>query len=378
MRPRRSSVGGSAPFTVQTDGTGLNTGDAVKTYVNAKISITPNATNEVGQPHTFTVTLKKDTGTGGFVAAADEHVDCHADRLERRRRTRRGDRHLHDAGANTNASGQCTITFTSPTAGKVTGARDLDALSVGGRRRSPSQTDGIERQLGRRGQDVRRREHPDHAADGHEPGRRDARVHGARQRERRRRRGFVNAPAGTSISFTIVSGPGSFTTANPCTTVGTTGSCTVTPRSRPTTGTTVVSAHVTTLGRRRLADAAHERRPAGTPARPRSSGPTRAVRTDIHDTSSQRDHDRASGHVRPRQGVRDEAGRHAGGGAEPDGQRRLPPLRDGQLHRRGGRPDGRARRRRDGRVERVHRDLRHVLQGRLRRRCELPGPLRRL
>ena len=27
-----------------------------------------DATNEVGQPHTFTVTLEKDTGTGTFVA----------------------------------------------------------------------------------------------------------------------------------------------------------------------------------------------------------------------------------------------------------------------------------------------------------------------
>ena len=32
--------------------------------------------------------------------------------------------------------------------------------------------------------------------------------------------GFVNAPDGTQISFTIDSGPGTFTSANPCTTVG--------------------------------------------------------------------------------------------------------------------------------------------------------------
>ena len=56
--------------------------------------------------------------------------------------------------------------------------------------------------------------------------------------------GFVSAPAGTSIRFTINSGPGSFTTANPCTTVGTTGSCTVRLTS-PTPGTTVVGARVT-------------------------------------------------------------------------------------------------------------------------------------
>ena len=56
--------------------------------------------------------------------------------------------------------------------------------------------------------------------------------------------GFVNAPAGTPISFTIDSGPGTFTSPNPCTTSGATGSCTITLVSN-TTGTTVVSAHTT-------------------------------------------------------------------------------------------------------------------------------------
>jgi hypothetical protein len=56
--------------------------------------------------------------------------------------------------------------------------------------------------------------------------------------------GFVNAPDGTSISFTIDSGPGSFTTPNPCTTSGGTGSCQISLVSN-TPGTTVVSAHTT-------------------------------------------------------------------------------------------------------------------------------------
>ena len=42
--------------------------------------------------------------------------------------------------------------------------------------------------------------------------------------------GFVNAPAGTTINFNIVSGPGTLTPAS-CTTIGTTGSCTVTLNS---------------------------------------------------------------------------------------------------------------------------------------------------
>jgi len=56
--------------------------------------------------------------------------------------------------------------------------------------------------------------------------------------------GFVNAPDGTQISFTIDSGPGAFTSPNPCTTAGGTGSCTITLLSN-TPGTTVVSAHTT-------------------------------------------------------------------------------------------------------------------------------------
>jgi len=53
---------------------------------------------------------------------------------------------------------------------------------------------------------------------------------------------FGNAPAGTTIGFTILSGPGTFVGGvSTCTTVGATGSCTVQITS-PTTGTTVVRA----------------------------------------------------------------------------------------------------------------------------------------
>src|SRR5204862_49917 len=69
------ALGTPSPFTVQTDGVSPNSADAVKTFVNAYIQIAPNATNQVGQAHTFVVTLFKDTGTGVFVPAAGEHVD---------------------------------------------------------------------------------------------------------------------------------------------------------------------------------------------------------------------------------------------------------------------------------------------------------------
>src|SRR5438876_1152711 len=62
---------------VETDGTGLNSGDGVKTFVNAKISINPpTATNEIGDAHMFTVTVLEVLGDGNpVVAAAGEHVD---------------------------------------------------------------------------------------------------------------------------------------------------------------------------------------------------------------------------------------------------------------------------------------------------------------
>ena len=52
---------------------------------------------------------------------------------------------------------------------------------------------------------------------------------------------FSNAPAGTLITFTKVSGPGSFVGGNTCTTVAATGSCTV-QISSAADGTTVVNA----------------------------------------------------------------------------------------------------------------------------------------
>ena len=123
------SVGGVS-LTRNTNGAGANSGAATKTWVNARISITPNATNEVGAPHTFTVTLEKDPGTGVFVAAAGEHVDVTLTDSNGAAHTAPTGT-CTNAGANTDAAGQCTITFTSPTAGKVTG-HATSTLSVNG------------------------------------------------------------------------------------------------------------------------------------------------------------------------------------------------------------------------------------------------------
>src|SRR5262249_5825497 len=61
------SVAGSAPFTVQTDGVAPNSGNAVKTFVNANIQIAPaTATNIVGANHVLTITIN---AIGGTIAA---------------------------------------------------------------------------------------------------------------------------------------------------------------------------------------------------------------------------------------------------------------------------------------------------------------------
>ena len=207
--------------------------------VGAKITIAPDATNEVGAPHTFTVTLQKDVGAG-FVPAAGEHVDVTLTDSNGAAHTAPTGT-CTNAGANTDAAGQCTITFSSPTAGKVTG-HATSTLSVNG---SPITvaTDGVAPNSGdavKTFVDANIQITPplatnpvgtNHVFTGH------VNVNSGTG-------GFVNAPDGTQISFTIDSGPGAFTTANPCTTAGGTGSCTIT-LSSAVTGTTVVSAHTT-------------------------------------------------------------------------------------------------------------------------------------
>ncbi|MGH9891581.1 MAG: prealbumin-like fold domain-containing protein, partial [bacterium] len=118
-------------FELETDGEGENSNPAVKTWVDAKIGIADPGTNEVGDPHTFIVTLEKNSGSG-FVAASGEHVDftltsafgadCVVDEAAST---------CDDAGANTDSNGQCTIAFSSDSAGQCVGSASAE-LIVGG------------------------------------------------------------------------------------------------------------------------------------------------------------------------------------------------------------------------------------------------------
>ena len=77
MAPPLVVVGG-VTLVRETDGLGLNSDDAVKVFIEpaASITIEPDATNEVGDPHTFTVTVQEDPlGDGNFVPADGETVD---------------------------------------------------------------------------------------------------------------------------------------------------------------------------------------------------------------------------------------------------------------------------------------------------------------
>ena len=62
---------GSAPFTVATDGVAPNSGDAVKTFVDANIQIAPLLdVNPVSTNHTLTGHVNVNAGAGaGFVSA---------------------------------------------------------------------------------------------------------------------------------------------------------------------------------------------------------------------------------------------------------------------------------------------------------------------
>ena len=149
-----SSTGGkitvNATTTFSVGGVSLtrSTGDAktgdsangVKTYVDANIAITPlTATNEVGKPHTFTVTVMKNDGSGGFVPAAGVKVTATATASDGATITSAGGSHPQclsgsPATETTDANGQCTITVNSSTGGQI----DVNAATtLHGRGRQP-------------------------------------------------------------------------------------------------------------------------------------------------------------------------------------------------------------------------------------------------
>jgi len=113
-------------FKLQTNGNDGNSGPATKTYVDAKILITPDrATNNIGQAHTITATVTEDPGTGP-VAAGGELVTFSL---------------LNNAATanfvgdvdtcTTDASGQCSVQINTTAPGSVDIHATVD-VGVGG------------------------------------------------------------------------------------------------------------------------------------------------------------------------------------------------------------------------------------------------------
>jgi uncharacterized repeat protein (TIGR01451 family) len=106
-------------------------GSVLEPVPHAKISIAPSDTNGIGELHTFTVTLQKDLDDGaGYIAAAGEHVSVVLSPTGVASVIGASST-CDDAGANTNSSGQCTLTIRSTTADSITATASA-TLSLNG------------------------------------------------------------------------------------------------------------------------------------------------------------------------------------------------------------------------------------------------------
>ncbi len=103
---------------------GLNSADAHKDYVNARILIEADDTNEVGTPHTFKVTVEQDTGSG-FVGVSGAIADVTVQPVPD------GGLDESDCADGTNAMGMCNATINSSVAGVFT-ANASATISVNG------------------------------------------------------------------------------------------------------------------------------------------------------------------------------------------------------------------------------------------------------
>src|SRR5262249_28858429 len=140
-------------------------------------------------------------------------------------------------------AGRCTITFTSPTAGQGTGHATATLTFAGGVQVTVA-TDGTNGNSGdavKTFVDANIQISPLEATN---PGGADHTLTGHGNVNAGDGAGFVNAPAGTTIGFAILSGPGSFVGPDSCTTSDASGSCTVVISSL-TTGTTTIRATTT-------------------------------------------------------------------------------------------------------------------------------------
>jgi hypothetical protein len=232
------AVGGVALARATGDGRVGDSANAQKQWVtvNAGITIAPNATNEVGQPHTFTVTVLVDTGGG--LQPVGSGLPCNVTL------TPANGANPNPSGPfnlTTNANGQCSVTFTSPTAGTVTGnaSSTVNALQVSTDGNPPDSGPAVKTFVDANIQlaplNATNLVNTQHVLICH------VNVNTGTG-------GFANAPAGTTCTGSILSGPGSFVGSNQCAPVGSTGDCQLTITSAVTGTTTVRATTTLTVG----------------------------------------------------------------------------------------------------------------------------------
>ncbi len=228
------AVGGLTLHRQTGDGLPGDSANGVKTWVDANIQISPlTATNVIGQPHVFTGHVNINTGTGGYVnAPAGTTINF---------TIVSGPGSLSAPSCTTvGTTGECSVTLTNPSTAGVTTVRASTTIVVGGQTITRQTGDA---NAGDSGNGVKTWVDANiqispltatnvigqpHVFTGH------VNINTGTG-------GYVNAPAGTVINFTIVSGPGTLSAAS-CTTIGATGSCTVTLNNPSTAGVTTVRA----------------------------------------------------------------------------------------------------------------------------------------
>jgi len=199
--------------------------------VNARIKIDNTATNAVGVQHTFIVTVEKNTGSG-WVGISGNKPAVSFDPATP------GSVTDNCNSTGTDGSGQCSVIVNSTVAGIFT-ANATSSVNVNdvifnlatnniAPNSGPAVKTYVDANISLTPGVATNSIGDIHTLTAHvnvNPG-----------------TGFVNAPNGTSINVSVVSGPGSLTPANGiCTTAGDTGSCTVTLSSL-TPGDTVLNA----------------------------------------------------------------------------------------------------------------------------------------
>ena len=109
------------------------TGSAIKRFVDARISIDPDDVNGIGEPHTFTVLVEANSGSGWAAVNVDVVTVVLTDSGGAvSSSVAPGDTCANGTGdaADSEATGECSVSFTSNTTGSVTGSASATVALV--------------------------------------------------------------------------------------------------------------------------------------------------------------------------------------------------------------------------------------------------------